>query len=79
MRVLNIILYTLLICCSCLASAKDYDFFAEDHDGTESMFDAAYPQIKTDYSILHNLFFQDDRCVFITIPLTKPINLIKRC
>jgi hypothetical protein len=25
------------------------------------MFDAAYPQIKTDYSILHNLFFQDDR------------------
>ena len=61
MRVLNIILYVLLICCSCLASAKDYDFFAEDHDKTESMFDAAYPQIKTDYSILHNLFFQDDR------------------
>lgn len=44
-----------------MASAKDYDFFAEDHDVMESMFDAAYPQIKTDYSILHNLFFQDDR------------------
>ena len=32
------------------------------NDDTEEMFDSAYPQQeKTDYSILHNLFFQDDR------------------
>lgn len=42
--------------------AGDYNFFTEVNDDTEEMFDSAYPQQeKTDYSILHNLFFQDDR------------------
>jgi hypothetical protein len=47
---------------SCACHAGDYNFFTEVNDDTEEMFDSAYPQQeKTDYSILHNLFFQDDR------------------
>ena len=47
---------------SCACHAGDYNFFTEVNDDTEEMFDSAYPQqVKTDYSILHNLFFQDDR------------------
>ena len=47
---------------SCTCHAGDYNFFTEVNDDTEEMFDSAYPQQeKTDYSILHNLFFQDDR------------------
>ncbi len=47
---------------SCACHAEDYNFFTEVNDDTEEMFDSAYPQQeKTDYSILHNLFFQDDR------------------
>ena len=47
---------------SCACHAGDYNFFTEVNDNTEEMFDSAYPQQeKTDYSILHNLFFQDDR------------------
>ena len=46
---------------SCACHAGDYNFFTEVNDDTEEMFDSAYPQQeKTDYSILHNLFFQDD-------------------
>ncbi|QER41150.1 hypothetical protein F2A31_10370 [Acinetobacter suaedae] len=52
----------LLLLCSCYTYAEDYDFFAEVKDDTEALFDSAYPQqIKTDYSIMHNLFFQDER------------------
>ena len=61
MQVLKSILYGLLLCCSCWASAQDYDFFVERDDDTEYLFDAAYPKITTDYPVLHNLFFQDDR------------------
>jgi hypothetical protein len=47
---------------SCACHAGDYNFFTEVNDDTEETFDSAYPQQeKTDYSILHNLFFQDDR------------------
>ena len=47
---------------SCACHAGDYNFFTEVNDDTEEMFDSAYPQQeKTDYSILHTLFFQDDR------------------
>ena len=47
---------------SCACYAGDYNFFTEVNDDTEEMFDSACPQQeKTDYSILHNLFFQDDR------------------
>lgn len=47
---------------SCACHAGDYNFFTEVNDHTEETFDSAYPQQeKTDYSILHNLFFQDDR------------------
>ena len=47
---------------SCACHAGDYNFFTEVNDDTEEMFDSACPQQeKTDYSILHNLFFQDDR------------------
>ena len=47
---------------SCACHSGDYNFFTEVNDDTEEMFDSAYPQQeKTDYSILHNLFFQDDR------------------
>ena len=47
---------------SCACHAGGYNFFTEVNDDTEEMFDSAYPQQeKTDYSILHNLFFQDDR------------------
>ena len=47
---------------SCICHAGDYNFFTAVNDDTEEMFDSAYPQQeKTDYSILHNLFFQDDR------------------
>lgn len=47
---------------SCACHAGDYNFFTEVNDDTEEMFDSAYPQQeKTDYSILHNPFFQDDR------------------
>lgn len=47
---------------SCACHAGDYNFFTEVNHDTEEMFDSAYPQQeKTDYSILHNLFFQDDR------------------
>lgn len=47
---------------SCACHAGDYNFFTEVNDDTEEMFDSAYPQQeKTDYSIVHNLFFQDDR------------------
>lgn len=61
MQILKSILYSLMLCCFCWASAQNYDFFVESHDDTEDMFDAAYPKITTDYSVLHNLFFQDDR------------------
>ena len=51
-----------ILCFSCICHAGDYNFFTEVNDDTEEMFDSAYPQQeKTDYSILHNLFFQDDR------------------
>ena len=47
---------------SCACHAGDYNFFTEVNDDTEETFDSSYPQQeKTDYSILHNLFFQDDR------------------
>lgn len=52
----------LILFFSCACHAGDYNFFTEVNDDTEEMFDSAYPQQeKTDYSILHNLFFQDDR------------------
>ncbi|MCH7336870.1 hypothetical protein [Acinetobacter sp. NIPH 2699] len=55
-------LIVLLLLVSCHANAEDYDFFAEINDDTNEKFDSAYPQqMKTDYSILHNLFFQDER------------------
>ena len=51
-----------ILCFSCICHAGDYNFFTEVNDHTEETFDSAYPQQeKTDYSILHNLFFQDDR------------------
>lgn len=33
--------------------------FEDQH--TEEMFESAYPEIKTDYSILHNQFYHDER------------------
>ena len=51
-----------ILCFSCICHAGDYNFFTAVNDDAEEMFDSAYPQQeKTDYSILHNLFFQDDR------------------
>ena len=51
-----------ILCFSCICHAGDYNFFTEVNDDTEEMFDSAYPQQeKTDYSILHNLFFQGER------------------
>ena len=47
---------------SCACHAGDYNFFTAVNDDAEEMFDSAYPQQeKTDYSILHNLFFQGER------------------
>lgn len=43
-------------------AAQQYDFFAGFEDQhTEEMFESAYPEIKTDYSILHNQFYHDER------------------
>lgn len=61
MRVRHIFLFCLLACLSGWSNAEDYDFFEPIHDDREEMFDAAYPQMKTDYSVLHNLFFQNER------------------
>lgn len=61
MRIKHIFLLFLLLCCTAGAQAEDYDFFEPFHDDREEMFDAAYPQMKTDYSVLHNLFFQNER------------------
>ncbi|MFW2057663.1 hypothetical protein [Acinetobacter haemolyticus] len=52
----------LLLLLSSYTYAEDYNFFAEIKDDSEELFDSAYPQQnKTDYSILHNMFFQDER------------------
>ncbi|EEH69098.1 hypothetical protein HMP0015_1438 [Acinetobacter haemolyticus ATCC 19194] len=52
----------LLLLLSSYTYAEDYNFFAEIKDDSEELFDSAYPQqSKTDYSILHNMFFQDER------------------
>ncbi|WP_119054955.1 hypothetical protein [Acinetobacter colistiniresistens] len=56
-----IFLFALLSSLSTWSYADDYNFFAEDHDDTEEMFDSAYPQMKTEYSVLHNQFFQNER------------------
>lgn len=61
MRVKHIFLFCLLAGLSGWSNAEDYDFFVPIHDDREEMFDAAYPQMKTDYSVLHNLFFQNER------------------
>ena len=62
MRSQSAVLSCFILCFSCICHAGDYNFFTEVNDDTEEMFDSAYPQQeKTDYSILHNLFFQDDR------------------
>lgn len=54
-------LFCFLIGLSAGAYADDYDFFAEPSEDTEHMFDAAYPEMKTAYSVLHNQFFQNER------------------
>ncbi|WP_109441685.1 hypothetical protein [Acinetobacter haemolyticus] len=52
----------LLLLLSSAAYAEDYNFFADIKDDSEELFDSAYPQqSETDYSILHNMFFQDER------------------
>ena len=62
MRSQSALLSCFILFFSCVCHAGDYNFFTEVNDDTEEMFDSAYPQQeKTDYSILHNLFFQDDR------------------
>lgn len=79
MQVLKSILYGLLLCCSCWASAQDYDFFVERNDDTEHLFDAAYPKITTEYSVLHNLFFKMIVGKFTIILLIKPISSAIKC
>ena len=62
MRSQSALLSCFILFFSCVCHAGDYNFFTAVNDDTEEMFDSAYPQQeKTDYSILHNLFFQDDR------------------
>ena len=62
MRSQSAVLSCFILFFSCACHAGDYNFFTEVNDHTEETFDSAYPQQeKTDYSILHNLFFQDDR------------------
>lgn len=62
MRIQSAVLSCFILFFSCACHAGDYNFFTEVNDDTEETFDSAYPQQeKTDYSILHNLFFQDDR------------------
>ncbi|MCU4337593.1 hypothetical protein [Acinetobacter dispersus] len=62
MHIKQVLLFCFLISLSLGSYADDYDFFAEhDQEDTEQMFDSAYPQSKTEYSVLHNLFFQNER------------------
>ena len=62
MRSQSALLSCFILCFSCICHAGDYNFFTEVNDDAEEMFDSAYPQQeKTDYSILHNLFFQGER------------------
>lgn len=59
---MQIFICGLLLLLSSYTYAEDYNFFAEIKDDSEELFDSAYPQQnKTDYSILHNMFFQDER------------------
>lgn len=61
MRFKHIFFFCLLSCLTTLANAENYNFFAGFEDDSEEMFDAAYPEMKTDYSVLHNQLFQDER------------------
>ncbi|ENX40386.1 MULTISPECIES: hypothetical protein [unclassified Acinetobacter] len=62
MYIKHIFLFCFLISLSLGSYADDYDFFAEyEPEDTEQMFDSAYPQTKTEYSVLHNMFFQNER------------------
>lgn len=58
----------LLLLLSSYTYAEDYNFFAEIKDDSEELFDSAYPQqSKTDYSILHNMFFQDETLAYLQL------------
>lgn len=46
---------------SCACHAGDYNFYREVNDDTEETFDSAISTARENDSILHNLFFQDDR------------------
>jgi hypothetical protein len=61
MRSQSAVLSYFILCFSCICHAGDYNFFAGFEDDSEEMFDAAYPEMKTDYSVLHNQLFQDER------------------
>lgn len=61
MRSQSAVLPYFILCFSCICHAGDYSFFAGFEDDSEEMFDAAYPEMKTDYSVLHNQLFQDER------------------
>lgn len=61
MRSQRSLLFCLILFFSSYCYPEDYDFFAELEDDTEEMFDAAYPQMKTSYSVLQNSFFRDER------------------
>jgi len=50
-----------VLCISLAVSAEEYNFFTDMGDDTEALFDAAYPEMKTEYSMLHNSFFQGER------------------
>lgn len=57
----RIFMVCMLACLCCWSHAGQYDFFEPLHDDREELFDLAYPQMKTDYSVLQNLLFRNER------------------
>lgn len=59
-QIMRCFVFGLLMSFALDVNAENYNFF-EEIANNDGMFDAAYPQMKTDYSVLHNQFFQVER------------------
>jgi hypothetical protein len=77
-QIMRCFVFGLLMSFALDVNAENYNFFEEIANDDE-MFDAAYPQMKTDYSVLHNQFFKMSVGKSIIILPIKPISLIKKC